>query len=242
MRRLFCESLNPGRIVLGESQSHHARSVLRLVIGDEVELFDPSGRTARAVIDQLEPAVALRVEFVADAPAVPDICIASAVPKGDRADWLVEKLGEIGIARWVPLKTARSVVHPQGESKFDRWHRIATEAARQSRRVGVMEIAPLTDLSVFLTTVDPTQASVLSTNPRSIPFTQFLNTKHQTPNTLLIGPEGGWSDNEVSTMHARGLTGVSLGRTILRVETAAVVAAGIVSVVASTMLLPPDRP
>jgi 16S rRNA (uracil1498-N3)-methyltransferase len=150
------------------------------------------------------------------------ITLASAVPKNERADWLVEKLSELGVARWVPLKTARSVVHPAGTSKYDRWRRIAIESAKQSRRAGVMEIGELVPVdSLGFESATP---FLLSTREGSRPLASSLP---KGPILLLIGPEGGWTEAELSGLVARGAIEASLTPTVLRLETAAVVAAGV---------------
>lgn len=226
MRRLLAEHLAPGLVTLDAEQSHHARNVLRLSVGEKVELFDRAARSGVGTIASLDPVMTINVEVVTDQPVARQIVVAAAVPKGDRADWMVEKLSEIGTAAWVPLRTERSVVHPDGKSKFDRWRRIAEESAKQSRRPGVMEIRELVDLHTFVECVDPKLALVLSTIETQ-PITTVLARRQSV--VLLIGPEGGWSDAEETRMRTRGLTCVALTRTILRVETAAVVAAGVVA-------------
>ena len=163
------------------------------------------------------------------------LCVAAAVPKGDRADWMVEKLSELGVDEFVPLAAARSVVLPEGRGKHDRWNRIATEAAKQSRRAGVMRITKLTDLSGalagatdaaqsgrawFLTTEDDA-AVPISTALRDVPAGARL--------TVFVGPEGGWTVEERQQFAAAGATAVRLGPTILRVETAAIATAVVVA-------------
>jgi 16S rRNA (uracil1498-N3)-methyltransferase len=213
-------------VTLDAEQSHHARNVLRLSIGDRVELFDRTARSGVGTIAALEPAITINVEVVADQPSQRQIIVASAVPKGDRADWMVEKLSEIGVSAWVPLRTERSVVHPDGKSKYDRWRRIAEESAKQSRRPGVMDVRQLVPLDRFVGSIDPKLALVLSTIDMT-PISTQLSSRQSV--VLLIGPEGGWSEAEETKMRSAGLTPVALTRTILRVETAAVVAAGVVA-------------
>lgn len=223
MRRVHVPIVTAGTVRLAPEAAHHVRDVLRLGVGDRVELFDASGRVGAATLsradrDAVEADVATVAEPDSDGPA---LVVASAVPKADRADWLVEKLCELGVARWVPLRTARSVVHPEGK-KTERWDRIAIEAAKQSKRVGVMAIAPLMPLAAFLDSiVDPATAAVLSTRPDATPLAASSAT------TLLVGPEGGWTDEELATFASRGVGAATLGRTVLRIETAAVVAAGV---------------
>jgi 16S rRNA (uracil1498-N3)-methyltransferase len=222
VRRVFVPSLLPGVATLAPDAAHHLRDVLRADVGDAVELFDASGKSARATLVRVDrDAVEARVKSILDAPAGRLIVVASAVPKADRADWLVEKLCELGVARWVPLRTARSVVHPEGK-KTERWERIAIEAAKQSKRSGVMAIAPLTSLGEFLKDVDPATTAVLSTR-EARPLATLPAT------TLLVGPEGGWTDEELAAFESRGIASATLGTTVLRIETAAIVGAGIAS-------------
>ncbi len=146
-RRIHVSSLQPGEIQLDESQAHHQRDVLRLKIGSSVELFTDDGLVAQGTVTRADPeAVAVRVETIEQSKTTSELIVASAIPKGDRADWMIEKLSELGVTRFIPLKTARSVVHPTGQSKRDRWMRIATESAKQSHRAGVMRIDELTEV------------------------------------------------------------------------------------------------
>jgi 16S rRNA (uracil1498-N3)-methyltransferase len=224
-RRLHIPNLSPGQASLPRDQAHHARDVLRLRVGDEVELFDDAGQAAIGVIAAVAAdTVVVQVERV-QAPSAPaGVVVASAVPKGDRADWLVEKLSELGCARWIPLRTARSVVHPDGAGKIARWTRTAVESAKQSRRAGVMRIDPLTPVGQLA--IHP-PAIVLSTRPGSIPLIDALTRNPGQPPLLLVGPEGGWTEPELDQLAAGGAIEAMLTRTVLRVETATLLAAGI---------------
>jgi 16S rRNA (uracil1498-N3)-methyltransferase len=150
---------------------------------------------------------------------------------------MIEKLSELGVARYVPLRTARSVVHPEGRGKLERWERIAVEAAKQCRRPGVMRIDPLTPLAALMPTLDATMSYFFSTRPASKPFVTLFGGRREA--TLLIGPEGDWTADEEDALAARGLTAAGLGRTILRVETAAVLAAGLATQIAAAAEIEP---
>jgi 16S rRNA (uracil1498-N3)-methyltransferase len=238
-RRLLVDTLAPGRIELPPDQAHHARDVLRLREGDEVELFTAAGQTAPAKLVSVTPrAVTADVQDVRQpADRALTLSIASAIPKAARADWLIEKLSELGVARFIPLITDRSVVHPEGKGKLQRWQRLAAEAAKQSRRPGVMQIAPLTALKDLLAN-PPAGARIatLSTSPdaqlpSSIlhPFDKLRAGSPSSSFLLLVGPEGGWSDAERTLFSQRRLTPITLGATILRVETAAIAAAAVIN-------------
>ena len=223
-RRVHVPSVIQGRLVIGPDESHHLRDVLRLETGAEVELFDAAGRAAVATIVELAgPLIIVNVGAVKTSTQLAiELTIAAAVPKGDRAEWMIEKLCELGVTAFIPLEAARSVVLPTGKGKAERWQRIAIEAAKQSRRSGVMTIAPLTKLADAMQL--PGLQFVASTGSGVVP----LGTRHiDQPTTIFIGPEGGWTDDELGRFAERGVTRVSLTSTILRIETAAVTAAAL---------------
>jgi 16S rRNA (uracil1498-N3)-methyltransferase len=237
-RRVHVKHVHTGIIELPERQAHHLRDVLRLKVGDVVEVFDDQGAVAEADIIRCGTGgIAVAVAQVrssdatgAEAPTI-EIVVASALPKGERADWMIEKLSELGVSRFIPLAAARSVVLPEGKNKRDRWTRIATEAARQSRRKGVMSIEPLMKLDHLIETLGSTSI-ILSTAPDAAPILDVIQSSivHSPSSlTLLIGPEGGWTDEELATCKAAGLTSAKLTATILRVETAALAAAAVVA-------------
>jgi 16S rRNA (uracil1498-N3)-methyltransferase len=210
------------------SQAHHIRDVLRLTQGTEVEMFDNSGRVGHGVISFLGAnGITVDVSDVTDQPST-GLTIASAVPKGDRADWMIEKLSELGVDRFIPLATERSVVLPAGRNKIERWVRIAVESAKQSRRSGVMKIDELTPLAQAMASVDV--GRYLSTQSDTVSIYQAIESaKTATSLTMFIGPEGGWSDGEIASFSAAKFHAVGLTRTVLRVETAAIAAAAVMA-------------
>jgi 16S rRNA (uracil1498-N3)-methyltransferase len=246
-RRIHVPVVLSGEIVLDESQAHHLRDVLRLKIGSRIELFDAAGMVADAVVTRVDPAgVTVRVDAIERAKSGGELVVASAVPRGDRADWMIEKLSELGVSRFIPLQTARSVVHPAGNSKRDRWMRIATESAKQSHRAGVMRIDELTPLDALLRGmgVSPVhQRLEPQSHGRDAHATWYLSTADDATElrdvinsqldrlTLFIGPEGGWTDEELLRFAQGNLTPVKLTATILRVETAAIASAAIAATV-----------
>jgi 16S rRNA (uracil1498-N3)-methyltransferase len=217
--------------------------VLRLADGESVEVFDDAGNVALGVfLHESAHAARVRIETVSadvtSAVAPLRWVVAAAVPKGDRADWMVEKLSELGAEAFIPLAAARSVVLPEGRNKRDRWARLATESAKQSRRRGVMRIEELTSLqdAVSRFARPATKGSsnqrgwYLSIAPQGSTLRGAIAQPMVEPFALFIGPEGGWTADETQTMSQAGLTPVALTPTILRVETAAVAAAAIVAV------------
>ena len=228
-RRLHTPALSVGDIVLDPGQARHARDVLRLEDGTPVELFDDSGAVATGTLLLGDAAdVRVRVAHVERPDEIPGIrvTVASAVPKGERADWMVEKLSEIGVAAFIPLVTDRSVVKPEGRNKYDRWARIATESAKQSRRSGVMRIGELATVR-DLTAHPSGLMFYFSTLPDARPLAHIA-TRATGSITLLVGPEGGWTAAEVEHFAAARVTPLKLTPSVLRVETAAVVGAAAV--------------
>jgi 16S rRNA (uracil1498-N3)-methyltransferase len=229
MRRLHARRLFVGRIPLDPVQTRHAREVLRLPDGATVELFDDQGASATGKLVFIDDhATAVDISEIAEQkPASgPQVIVASAVPKGERADWMVEKLSELGVAAIIPLSADRSVVLPKGAGKLDRWTRIATESAKQSRRTGVMRIEPLTPLKELVSRKP--NGLLLSTDPAAKSILDACDARFSGELVLFIGPEGGWTDLEIQGFSAAGIQPVRLMNTILRVETAAIAAAAVV--------------
>lgn len=230
-RRVHVPRLQAGRLTLDDAQAHHLRAVLRLSAGQAIEVFDDAGSVGEGTIVELSPGSAIIDVSVIGRPAQSHaLTVAAAIPKGNRADWMVEKLSELGVAEWIPLLTERSVVLAEGKGKPARWERIAVEAARQSRRQGVLKIHAPTSLAEALAIHSVGVRLVLATAAGVRPISAIPPA--DAPTTVFIGPEGGWTADELAAMAAAGLTAVSLGPTILRVETAAVVAAGIIMAMA----------
>ncbi|HTW94529.1 MAG TPA: RsmE family RNA methyltransferase [Tepidisphaeraceae bacterium] len=237
LRRLHVPQLASGRIDLPPAQAHHARDVLRLSSGDRVELFDDTGAVATAAITDCDASgVSVLVESAdlsAAPPEKPKIIIASAIPKSTRADWMIEKLSELGVDRFIPLAAERSVVVPEGKQKIARWSRLAAEAARQSRRRGALKINPVTTIADLLDQAPSLCTKACCLSPESqTPIADFLASA-PTSLLMIVGPEGGWTDAETAMFDNASLAPVRLTDTILRIETAAVVAAAIAAVLNS---------
>ncbi len=205
-------------VPLDEGVARHLVTVRRLQTGDAVELFDGAGRQAEATLVVAQSVTATLVETPTSS-TLPPLVVCSAVPKGQRADWLAEKLGELGVSTWVPLKTARSVVDP-GDNKLDRWRRLADAAATQSRSPTTMTVESTHSLADALAAVG--SGIVMATERPGDALHAGAG------GVFYIGPEGGWSDGELEAFDAAGCTFATLGPTILRIETAAILAAGIV--------------
>lgn len=225
MKRTFlCPELpERGPAVLPPGESRHLATVLRASPGDELRLVDGRGRRGVARFVGLEGAIA-RVEVLStergaagSGPGGRKVGVAAAIPKGARADWMVEKAVEAGLDVLFPILTKRGVATAEGASKRARWDRIASEAAKQCGRATVpelMEPRPLAEV-LALTAAWPIRV-VADAGGGAIPAGAG-------DALVFVGPEGGWAPEERDLF--AGLPTVRLGPHILRVETAAVLGA-----------------
>lgn len=223
--------LSLGEVELVGDEVHHLRVVSRHRPDDLVYLFNGDGHEYQARIDSLDRKQATLTVIEVESPQreLPyPLEIACAVPKGDRAELLVEKLTELGVTRFVPLVTARSIVHPR-ESKLARFRRTAIEAAKQSGRCALLEIAPLTEWNDYLEQSQGVSARILA-HTQDIDGLQRGSLGRMMKDRpdlshgigLAIGPEGGFTEEEVRVARDLGWSVVDLGPRILRIETAAI--------------------
>lgn len=227
-RRLPVATLESESLELDGDAMHYVVHVLRLGVGDSVELFDGRGAVGRGEIIDISAGRA-RLRVVERRRADEAHCalhVALATPKGERADWVVEKLTELGVARIVWLVCERSVVIPRGSNRQARWLRLAEAAARQCGRATVPIIEGPVTLAEFAT-----QAAVHKlVADRSAQRDLWSAAAELTGIThLVVGPEGGFSDPELAMLRDEGYTTARLAGYTLRVETAAVAAAAVVA-------------
>lgn len=217
-----------GTVRLDAVQSRHARDVLRMKVGDAAELFDAAGQHSVARVTGLTPQVELAVnEITVPTPRKLRLVIASAIPKGSRADWMIEKLSELDVAALVPLNSERSIVHPES-GKLGRFKRIAFESAKQCGRQDLLEIlAEETPASLCADAGTYTARWCLSTSGATRPI-WHVGLEGTGDVLAAIGPEGGWTDGESSLFANAGFQSIGLTQTILRIETAAIAVAAIV--------------
>lgn len=211
--------------VLATEEARHLTSVMRAKRGDRVTVFDGSGSEFFAEVavvakHSVELAIIERREVSRELPL--ELTLAVALPKGERQKWLVEKVTELGVTRLVPLVTERGVAQPV-ESALERLRRSVIEASKQCGRNRLMEIGEPRNASELLAT-SAAGCSRLIADPSGGPLEAGLFTSG-TGLIAAIGPEGGFSGAELQAATAGGWQRVSLGASILRVETAAIAVA-----------------
>jgi 16S rRNA (uracil1498-N3)-methyltransferase len=211
---------------------------MRAVPGDVVTLFDGSGTECTARIETLSSdtiELSIIEQRSSDKELSIDLTLAVALPKGDRQRWLVEKLVELGAARLIPLITARGIAQPTS-SALDRLNRWVVEASKQCCRSRLMEIGAAEDFSKFVARKDLAPMRLLAhacdTPLRKI-WPAVAPAEIARRVVVAIGPEGGFTDDEVGRALAAGWRAIDLGPRILRVETAAIAAASWISLTAT---------
>jgi len=226
-RRFFVEQFSgDGAVIEGET-AHHLGRVLRAQPGQLYELSDGQqvrlGRIEKVARDRVE--FALIEKLPAHHPAV-DVTLLLSMVKFDAFEWALEKATELGVSTIVPLAAGRSekALLAAAKNRSARWNKILLEASQQSRRVRVPILEPL---------ILPEQAFgahkdglrvMLSERGDAPPMRKVLEGAHSAKAVLAIGPEGGWTDSEFEAARTAGFREASLGRLILRTETAVMAA------------------
>lgn len=229
LNRFFHAQLpESGKVIIDGLEAHHLLHVLRATPGEEIEVFNGAGLVNRVrILATRKRDVEVEVlESHREGKPTREIIIATAVPKGDRFDWLIEKCTELGVTRLIPLVTTRSVVDPR-DSKLEKLRQTVIAACKQSRRNFLLEISPVMAWDDFLQTEIPLRPSFIA-HPGTDRVPRDLIGGN--PSILFaIGPEGGFTETEVAQAIARGARAITLGPYILRVETAALALAACVS-------------
>lgn len=242
--RFFVPSahIQQARTVLSGAEFHHLRHVLRLTRGDTITLCDDSGREHEGVITSLSPTAA-EIALLSSSAGTPpplSLTLAQGLLKGPKMDLVIAKATELGVCRIIPFLSAFTVALPPQDrrgNRLARWRRIAQSAAKQSGAPPPQVTAPQPFRDVLLTA--PADAGkVLFYEKESTATVTSLVRTHGGVSSLwvVIGPEGGFTPEEVTCARDRGFHVAGLGTRVLRAETASIVA------VALCQLLWEDRP
>jgi len=219
LHRFYVPTIEDGRARLERSQLRQLRIVLRLREGDELAVFDGKGSEWHARLAGSEAELLKPISSCAEPRT--HLTIFQALIKPARFELVLQKGTELGVSRFVPFVAGRSVA---GGERLDRWRSIVIEAAEQSGRTVIPDIAPALSF----------EDMVAEATREGVPFMPWENAdrpklssihKPSSRLALIVGPEGGFTDEEVEHARARGAVTVTLGRRILRSETAAIAAA-----------------
>lgn len=219
-----------GHVELPETEAHHASHVMRVKPGDAVTLFDGQGYESQAVI---ESAARRRVACHAAAAQLQPranphaVSLAVAMPKGDRAKELIERLTELGVERLIPLHCQRSP-WTVSAGAMEKWQRVVIEACKQCHRNVLLQIESPCAAADYLAQPPTPQQAAWFAHPGGAPVpplppTDDVSSRPQIQ--IAIGPEGGFTAEELATAERAGWQPVGLGERIYRIETAAVILA-----------------
>ena len=209
----------------------HLTRVLRVEPGQRYELSDNRAAWLAEVTEARGPRVVFRILEPLDSPAVPvHITLVAALFKFDRFEWMVEKATELGVETIAPMETARTEkgLAEAARKRVERWRRIARESSQQSRRVTIPEVLAA---APFERCIAESSGHRYFLEEASAPPLLAILPERRTPAdcvALLLGPEGGWTDDERRKAAATGWQPVSLGPLVLRAETAAAAALAVI--------------
>ncbi|EAX47521.1 protein of unknown function DUF558 [Thermosinus carboxydivorans Nor1] len=230
MRRFFFPGPLASEMIITGDDGHHIARVLRLKPGDYIIVAGQDGQACKAEIISVDGSsvkVACRQALTESNEPPVEVWLAQGLPKGDKMDFIIQKAVELGVTRILPIETAYTVVRYDAGKKAarrERWQKIAYEAAKQCGRAAVPEVASVQTFSSLLKMTLPETVIMLYEGQPACGLKQALRMTPSESYLLLIGPEGGFSPDEVLLCRQRGAQIVTMGPRILRTETAALAA------------------
>ena len=218
-------------IVLGTTQAHQIYQMLHLRPQQNIILLDNRGlayQMSLTHIHKREVRGRVTALFPASGEPTTHLTLYQGLLKADKFEWVLQKGTEVGVSRFVPVVTERTVVTEVSPNKQARWERILTEAAEQAGRGRVPELLAPLSFREALNSIPPTTLALIPWENETHTTLTAAATRAISTIALFIGPEGGWSASEIEAGRVGGCIPITLGRRILRAETAAVVAAALV--------------
>ncbi|ADH85227.1 16S rRNA (uracil(1498)-N(3))-methyltransferase [Desulfurivibrio alkaliphilus] len=229
MRRFFIdpEAIQGREASLTGSDAHHLQHVLRLTPGERVELFDGRGTVYQAAIDHIEPGLT-RLTLLSSSDTPPDrlaIHLGQAMLKGKKMDLVVQKCTELGVRSLRPYTSQHTTTPPPGAEKLARWQRIIHESCKQCNQPWPPSChPPQTFAELLADAADFDLRLICWEEPEAPPLSNIAEQLGAPASVLvLIGPEGGFSREEIDLARQAGFIVIGLGRRILRAETASIV-------------------
>jgi 16S rRNA (uracil1498-N3)-methyltransferase len=234
LRRFFVEELavKTGTVALRGVDANHIRTVLRMVPGDRLILIDPKGARAEAVIvssDRREVIVNLEKPLLSPPPSPVEINLCQALLRSHPMDLIIQKTSELGVDRILPFVSERTIVRPDREetltNKLRHWREIALSATKQSGRIKPAEIGPLCTFGELMDRWKGKELmKIILWEEESVGSLKTILRSLPPPKKVIgvIGPEGGFSVDEIEKARNAAFVPVSLGQRILRAETAAI--------------------
>lgn len=223
------EQIGADSVIITGSDVNHMKNVLRMHPGEEILVSSGSGEDYRCRIERLtsqavEAAILFKEEDTTELPG--RLVLYQGLPKSDKMEWIIQKAVELGAYRIVPVETTRTVVKldaKKEESKRRRWQAVSESAAKQSGRRIIPEISPVTGFAQALKEAGKMDMALIPfEHQEGMKETKEILQKIQPGMTvgIFIGPEGGFEEEEITAAREKGAVPITLGRRILRTETA----------------------
>ena len=233
MKRIFVNDVTGDSITISGNDANHLAKSLRARRGDKITAVDGFGKCAVIELVNFDrnKIMAKRISDIKQIVADRKIILADCLPKQNRFDNIIEKATELGVDKIQPLISERTIARPGGSrqnSKLERWQRIAKESAEQCARDTITEIANICRLDDWLKEISPLEDTLLLfcwENEQETTVREVLGSYKNSGGKniiVLIGPEGGFSDREVNEIKSAGGVSVTLGKRILKTDTAAI--------------------
>ena len=230
MQRYFAKEKTNEEIILYDTDIHHIKRVMRCKINDHIEVvYDKKVYICQII--NLEPLELKKIKLLNENNELDiKLTIAISLVNEQKFDLILQKLTELGVTTIIPIKTERSIVKlddKKKEKKIDRWQKICKEASEQSHRCAVPKIENIIDIKELINMNNKLKL-ICSLNENTKPLKNYLQNK---PNDILIviGPEGGFTQKEEKELIDNGYLPISLGKRIMRVETAAIYVTSIIN-------------
>lgn len=232
MQRYFSKKIENDKITLYEQDIHHIIKVMRYKENDQIEVVS-NEQVYLCNIDSLEPfSISIIKKYFEDRNLNINLTIGVSLVTEQKFDLILQKLTELGVNKIIPLKTERSIVKIDGKKlskKYERWQMICKEASEQSHRTNIPIIGPIMNLEE-ISKENYALKLICSLTEQSKPLKDVL-TKEIKHLLFIIGPEGGFSSQEETLLINNQFIPISLGKRILRVETATIYVASIINYV-----------
>src|SRR5216683_2407583 len=228
-RRWIADEVSGNRAILTGDHAEHLARVLRARVGQEFDIATGLAVRKSRITSIAERRVEFELGEEVPAATAAKITLALAVFKFDRMEWAIEKCTELGVAHIVPVIAQRTDVHLAAATikRTERWRRIARQAAEQSRRALPPEIAAPVELPEALRLPGDVRIVLAESEENTLLRDVLEPLPQEAEIVLAVGPEGGWTIDEFESFHQAGWTSASLGKTVLRAETAAIAATAI---------------
>ena len=228
-RRWIADEVTQNRAALIGPHAEHLARVLRAQLGQEFDIATGDAVRRGRITAISDTRVEFELAEEISAAILPDLTLFLAIFKFDRMEWAIEKATELGVRRIVPVVTRRTDAHlaSAASKRLERWQRLAHQASEQSRRPATPELSSPIKVTEAVATSATTRILLTESETQHTLLDRLESHLPDSSLALAIGPEGGWTPDEITTLTTAGFLPASLGPTILRAETAAIAAVAI---------------